>query len=293
QTSIVTPVTRSGIGLHTGKETRVTIFPARAGAGRFFTLREDPRDYTIPASAEFVVPEACKLSTRVGRIRTVEHVLAALEGLCVDNCRIHLEGNDEVPLLDGSALPWVEAIDRAGISAAKDEDGSAVARRKRFKLKFPVHVGNPESDSFVAAFPASTSMLTYCIDFREHPAIGTQCFTYFPDSCSFREEVAPARTFGLYEQIEMLRGAKLIQGGSLENALICKKVTGWVNPPLRFRDEPCRHKMLDLLGDISLCSRGGHPGIPVAHIFAFKASHALHVRFCKALLRTHEESSDA
>ncbi|XP_024520506.1 uncharacterized protein LOC9660026 [Selaginella moellendorffii] len=201
QTSIVTPVTRSGIGLHTGKETRVTIFPARAGAGRFFTLREDPRDYTIPASAEFVVPEACKLSTRVGRIRTVEHVLAALEGLCVDNCRIHLEGNDEVPLLDGSALPWVEAIDRAGICAAKDKDGNAVARRKRFKPKFPVHVGNPESDSFVAAFPASTSMLTYCIDFREHPAIGTQCFTYFPDSCSFREEVAPARTFGLYEQV--------------------------------------------------------------------------------------------
>jgi UDP-3-O-[3-hydroxymyristoyl] N-acetylglucosamine deacetylase len=143
-----------------------------------------------------------------------------------------------------------------------------------FVLKEPVSVH--QEDAFVAALPASTTRFTYGIDF-DNPSIGNQWYSWTPEQESFAEAIAPARTFALAYQIDHLRNRGLIKGGSLENALVCGD-QGWLNPPLRFSNEPVRHKLLDLVGDLSLL------GIfPVAHFLAYKASHNLHIQLAKKL----------
>jgi UDP-3-O-[3-hydroxymyristoyl] N-acetylglucosamine deacetylase len=135
-----------------------------------------------------------------------------------------------------------------------------------------------QGDAFVAALPSPTIRFTYGIDF-ELPAIGNQWHSWTPEQESFAEEIAPARTFGLAHQIEALRDRGLIKGGSLENALVCDR-SGWLNPPLRFPNEPARHKLLDLVGDLSLLGT-----YPVAHFLAYKASHNLHIQLAKKLVQ--------
>lgn len=217
-------------------------------------------------------------------MRTIEHLMSALEGLGVDNCRIEMEGGNEVPLLDGSAKMWVEAVREAGISPATDEDGNKVPR-SRFVLNKPLHVSS--GDSFVAAFPSPQLRITYGIDFGQVPAIGTQWFSVcLHDTSVYECEVAPARTFCIFEQIGELQAAGLIKGGSKDNAIICSMKDGWLNAPLRFPDEPCRHKLLDLIGDVALCAQNGDLGLPIAHIVAFKASHMLHTKFGDTLLHS-------
>ncbi|KAG0617863.1 hypothetical protein M758_4G021300 [Ceratodon purpureus] len=285
QQTIATPVTRVGVGLHSGERATVKLMPAGAGEGRYFVkLRQNAT--ILPALVKNVTDT--RLSTCLGRdgcaVYTVEHLMSALEGLGVDNCRIEIEGGDEVPLLDGSAREWVEAIEESGLSVATDSSTGAQSARNSFVVVAPISVTH--GDSFVAAFPSPFTRLTYGIDFPQVPAIGSRWFTWTPTGpSSYKDEVAPARTFGIAEQIEELRAAGLIKGGSLENALVCSMDKGWLNPPLRFEDEPCRHKLLDLIGDLALCASPGHAGLPVAHIVAFKASHALHVKFGAALLR--------
>jgi UDP-3-O-[3-hydroxymyristoyl] N-acetylglucosamine deacetylase len=205
-------------------------------------------------------------------VRTVEHLLAALVGLGIDNVRIEITG-PEVPLLDGSALGWVEVICQAG----RHLQGKP---RPVARLRQPVSVR--DGDAFVVAFPASRYRFTYGIDF-EVAAIGNQWFSWSPGEDPFGSEgfavaVAPARTFGLAHQVEQLRASGLIQGGSLDNALVCSE-EGWLNPPLRFDNEPVRHKMLDLIGDLSLLGN-----LPMAHIVAYKASHRLHGELAAALV---------
>ncbi|MCO5596384.1 hypothetical protein L7F22_050445 [Adiantum nelumboides] len=120
-------------------------------------------------------------------------------------------------------------------------------------------------------------------------AIGTQWFSVRLDrSLTYEQEVAPARTFCIAEQIPGMQAAGLIKGGSVDNAIICRMNDGWLNPPLRFSDEPCRHKLLDLIGDVALCAENGNSGLPNAHIVAFKAGHLLHTRFSLALLQAKE-----
>ncbi|MBE9130150.1 UDP-3-O-acyl-N-acetylglucosamine deacetylase, partial [Coleofasciculus sp. LEGE 07081] len=131
-------------------------------------------------------------------------------------------------------------------------------------------------EAFVAALPAPTTRFTYGLDF-DLPAIGNQWYSWTPLQESFAEAIAPARTFGLAHQIEHLRDRGLIKGGSLENALVCDE-QGWLNPPLRFSNEPVRHKLLDLVGDLSLLGT-----FPVAHFLAYKASHYLHIQLARAL----------
>ncbi|KAG6552322.1 hypothetical protein Mapa_006175 [Marchantia paleacea] len=287
QLTVAKSLAKSGIGLHSGDWAEVKVLPAAAGEGRYFVVRDthgDERSDRIPAALSYV--RETTLSTWLGGqknkgVGTVEHLLSALEGLGVDNCRIEITGGNEVPLLDGSALQWVEAIEEAGLSIALDKQGT-LQSRKVLVINEPITVCH--GDSFVAAFPAASSRLTYGIDFPQVPAIGRQWFTWSADDIgAYKSEVAPARTFGIFEQIKQLQANGLIQGGTLENALVCSMETGWVNPPLRFSDEPCRHKLLDLLGDLALCAYSGHPGLPVAHIVAYKASHALHIKFGEAL----------
>nr|WP_289623859.1 UDP-3-O-acyl-N-acetylglucosamine deacetylase [Desertifilum tharense] len=255
----------SGVSLHAGVETQVRLFPAAAGEGRYFVRVDLPDAPQIPARIDAVV--STTLSTELGqgeaRVRTVEHLLATLAALGVSDARIEING-PELPLLDGSAVQWVEAI------AAWDKTQPAPVAP--LAQPITVHAG----DAFVAAFPASRTRFTYGIDF-ELPAIGNQWHSWELDSQSFATEIAPARTFALAHQIEYLRAQGLIKGGSLENALVCGS-EGWINPPLRFANEPARHKLLDLVGDLSLLGT-----IPVAHYLAYKASHHLHVQLAQKI----------
>lgn len=259
----------SGIGLHSGATTCVRVLPAKAGEGRYFVRVDLPECPSIPARVEAVrqTTLSTELATAAGAVGTVEHLLAALAGSGVDNARIEIDGA-EVPLLDGSAKVWTDAIAQVGIIPLSQT-------RRVASLPAPIWI--QEGDSFVAALPAPAIRFTYGIDFP-YQAIGNQWHSWSPVSESFVEAIAPARTFGFADQIEQLRQAGLIKGGSLENALVCDRRSGWLNPPLRFANEPVRHKLLDLVGDLSLLGT-----IPVAHFLAYKASHKLHVQLAKAL----------
>ena len=270
QHTLAGEVTRSGIGLHSGTSTQVTIRPAAAGEGRYFVRVDLPDAPVISAQIEAVNPTM--LSTELvngnAKVRTVEHLLASLVGLGVDNARIEIDGA-EVPLLDGSAYKWAVAIADVGLV-------SQSAQVTRSILE-PIWIY--EGDAFVAAIPAPALRFSYGIDF-ELAAIGNQWHSWSPDRDSFLTEIAPARTFGLAHQIDQLRSSGLIKGGSLENALVCGD-DGWLNPPLRFSNEPVRHKLLDLVGDLSLLG-----AIPIAHFLAYKASHRLHTQLAQKISLT-------
>ncbi len=261
--------TQVGVGLHTGLGVRVQVLPAAAGEGRYFVRLDLPDMPIIPARVEAV--KATVLSTQLSQgeasVRTVEHLLAALAGMGVDNARIEIDG-PEVPLLDGSAQVWVEAIAQVGLV-------SQSVPRVVPQLQEPIWVY--QGDAFVAALPAPETRFTYGIDF-DLPAIGNQWYSWCLTSPDFRAEIAPARTFGLAHQIDLLRQQGLIKGGSLDNALVCGS-EGWLNPPLRFANEPARHKILDLVGDLSLLGT-----FPTAHFFAYKASHNMHIQLAQRIL---------
>ncbi|MBD1911302.1 MULTISPECIES: UDP-3-O-acyl-N-acetylglucosamine deacetylase [unclassified Leptolyngbya] len=259
---------QAGIGLHSGEIAHVTVKPAPTSAGRVFVRVDLPNAPAIPAHISQVRQTTLSTELAVGdaTVRTVEHLLAALSGMGIADAMIEIDG-PEVPLLDGSALPWVEAIAQAG--------------RTPQPLPQPVILTEPlwvrHEDAFVAALPAPELRFTYGIDF-DLPAIGNQWVSWSPQQESFEQAIAPARTFGLAHQIEHLQAVGLIKGGSLDNALVCGP-DGWLNPPLRFSNEPVRHKLLDLVGDLSLV------GIfPQAHYLAYKASHQLHTRLAQQLI---------
>lgn len=272
QSTLASEFELSGIGLHSGEQTRVRVLPAAVGEGRYFVRTDLPGAPIIPAKVEAVSQTALSTElTGIGdaQIRTVEHLLAALAGMGVDNARIEVDG-PEVPLLDGSALVWVEAIAHTGLVVQAE-----AANRQLSPLLNPVWVRH--GDAFVAALPAAETRFSYGIDFDE-PAIGNQWYSWSPEAESFASAIAPARTFGLARQVDQLRQAGLIKGGSLENALVCDR-SGWLNPPLRFTNEPVRHKILDLVGDLSLLGTW-----PTAHYLAYKASHNLHIQLGLALI---------
>jgi UDP-3-O-[3-hydroxymyristoyl] N-acetylglucosamine deacetylase len=270
QSTLKSEIELSGIGLHSGEPTRVRVLPAAVGEGRYFVRIDLPGAPIIPAKIEAVCQTA--LSTELAgaagdQIRTVEHLLAALAGMGADNARIEVDG-PEVPLLDGSALVWVEAIAHTGLvsqQCQEDPNGS-------FVVAEPIWVRH--GDAFAAALPSAQTRFSYGIDFEEQ-AIGNQWYSWSPEVESFATAIAPARTFGLARQVDQLRQAGLIKGGTLENALVCDR-SGWLNPPLRFVNEPVRHKIL--VGDLSLLGTW-----PKAHYLAYKASHNLHVQLAKAL----------
>lgn len=270
QQTIAAPFSISGIGLHSGEQVSVTVKPAPVDAGRYFIYR----DTKIPANTTVV--KASQLSTELRHngtgVRTVEHLLSALFGMGVHNACIEMS-SAELPILDGSALPWVEAIAKVGIKTQLEGD-------RLIALNEPVTVS--KGDSFVTAIPADTLRFTYGVEYPSK-AIGEQWFSWSPEIEDFSEkfttEIAPARTFTLAAYIDQARAAGLIKGGSLDNAIVCDG-DRWINPPLRFENEPCRHKLLDLIGDISLLGF-----LPRAHILAYKASHNLHAEFALAIAK--------
>lgn len=276
QHTLAAEILQTGVGLHSGITTHVTIKNAAPGSGRYFVRVDLPESPIIPAQVAAV--NHTVLSTQLGKneihIRTVEHILAALAGCGVDNARIEIDG-PEVPLLDGSALVWAESIGKVGLLTQSSPSKETIV------INEPIWVR--QEDAFVCAMPAPETRFTYGIDF-DLPAIGNQWYSWtMPTSedysdQSFVTEIAPARTFGLLDQIEYLQKSGLIKGGNLENALVCGP-EGWLNPPLRFANEPVRHKILDLVGDLSLLGK-----FPQAHFLAYKASHQLHVQLAQKIL---------
>ncbi|MCT7956128.1 UDP-3-O-acyl-N-acetylglucosamine deacetylase [Laspinema palackyanum] len=267
---LVAPVERAGVGLHTGSLTRVKILPGVPGEGRCFVRVDLPGCPVIPARVDAVhqTTLSTELAIAQASVRTVEHLLAALMAMGVEDARIEVDG-PELPLLDGSALSWVEAIAQVGLVPTISGDQPEIT-------PLSTAVSIYEGDAFVSAIPSPELRFSYGIDFPE-PAIGNQWHSWSPSQSSFATDIAPARTFGLARQIEQLRTAGLIKGGSLDNALVCGE-TGWINPPLRFPNEPVRHKILDLVGDLSLLGP-----LPLAHFIAYKASHKLHIQLVRAL----------
>ncbi|OVA12165.1 UDP-3-O-acyl N-acetylglucosamine deacetylase [Macleaya cordata] len=201
QQTLTSEIEKSGKTLHSGASSTVRLFPAMAGEGRFFVCGD--RRTRIPASIDFVTESVLctTLCNRDGaKVRTVEHLLSALEASGVDNCRIEVVGADEVPLLDGSAKEWVEAIEKAGLSVSKDYNGNSMEKLAPF-LNEPVHVWR--NDSFVAAFPSPKVSISYGIYFPQVPAIGCQWFSSVPmDDSFYMKEIASSRTFCIYEELE-------------------------------------------------------------------------------------------
>ena len=268
QRSLAAPVSCTGVGLHLGQTTQVTVLPESANSGRYF-VRTDSGSGTIPADVSAV--SQTRLSTQLGvskgeQVRTVEHLLAALWAAGVDNARIEIDG-PEVPLLDGSAQEWCRLFRSVGTVEQS-------ALRNRRIITEPLTIW--DADAYVMALPASELRFSYGIDFPM-AAIGNQWYSWSLAEGNFAERLAPARTFAMAHQIDGLRSQGLIKGGSLNNALVCDQA-GWLNPPLRFANEPARHKLLDLVGDLSLLGV-----LPTMHVTAYRASHSLHVQLARQL----------
>ncbi len=275
QQTIAQSFTLTGVGLHSGEKVTVTVKPASADEGRYFVRADLPNSPQIPATVEVVsqTQMSTELADGEAKIRTVEHLLSALVGLGIDNARIEVDGA-ELPLLDGSGKDWVEQIQAVGQSACQGLQKTGI------EVTTPVSVQG--EDAIVAAFPAARTRFSYGIDFPV-PAIGQQWYSWEPAQNDYDRAIAPARTFVMAQQVEALREAGLIKGGRLDNALVCND-EGWLNPPLRFANEPVRHKLLDLVGDLSLLGT-----LPKAHIFAYKASHHLHIKLATLLTQNHHE----
>lgn len=257
-----------GIGLHSGRRVHLTLKPAPANSGIVFR-RLDRDAVEIPATVEHLacINHATCLARGETRIETVEHLLAALTALGVDNVVVELDAA-EVPIMDGSAAPFIYLIHEAGIR-------QLAAPRQFIRLTRPLSVA--QDGRQVAAYPSDSLRVSYTINFN-HPLLRHQEHSLEVHESSFMEEIAPARTFGFQKDVEILRQNGLALGGSLDNAIVLSE-TGVLNNPLRFTDEFVRHKILDILGDLSLL---GHPLL--AHIVAVRAGHGIHTQLAKEIL---------
>lgn len=302
QRTIKDPVSFSGVGLHTGNISTVTFHPAPENYGYRFVRTDIPDCPEIPALVDNVVDISRGTTLAVGnaKVHTVEHVLAALVGLQIDNCKIELTSN-EPPVGDGSAMPYVEALMKAGFVEQK-------APKDYLIIDQTVRYTNEDKGVDIVALPNDDFRVTVMIDYH-NPALGSQHTGLFDLQKEFTEEFAPARTFCFLTEVEMLREHGLIKGGNIDNAIVivdkdmsddelkslCKKLkiedtvvlgTNGVlnNRQLRFKNEPARHKLLDMLGDLALA------GAPMkAQILAARPGHASNIEFARKIRRLHEQ----
>ncbi len=268
QKTIKSEISFTGIGIHTGKIINIRLIPAQRDTGVVF-YRKD-KGVSFKAKLPFVIDTS--LATTIGfdgiKIRTVEHLLASFHALGITNIIVELDGG-EIPVMDGSALKFVEAILQVGIA-------------KQGKTMPILKITNPfiyeEKFSRVSVFPHKGFRITYKI-FYEHPLIGEQTLSMDINGTNFVREIAPARTFGFLRDIQYLLKNGFARGGSLDNAIVLDE-KGLVGSSLRFRDEFVRHKILDALGDFSLL------GYPLqGHFVIEKGGHTAHVNFLKNLLQ--------
>jgi len=257
-----------GIGLHSGNKVQLSLKPAPVDFGIRFR-RTDLGDHEVPANVQHLggIQLATALSRNAVSVETVEHLLAALVSMRIDNVLIELN-SPEVPIMDGSAAPFVYLIQEAGIKPQ-------ASARKYLKIVRPIALSR--GDKRIALYPSDHFDVTYSISF-DHPLLRHQARTLRITEESFIEEIAPARTFTFLKDVEMLRQNGLALGGSLDNAIVLGE-TGVLNNALRFEDEFVRHKILDAIGDLALV---GYP--VVGHLVAHRAGHALHTEFAAKIL---------
>jgi len=259
-------ISKEGVGLHSGEKTKVKIssyekegyyVSFKDKSGEIFKLTQDLIGSTMLCTA-------VKLGGR--NLYTIEHLLSSLAGCGLSYIHIEVEGK-EIPLLDGSAIQWVKAFEEVGIKKAPKPDNFFREINKSIILN--------KEDSVIVATPSEKTTIISTISFS-YKAIGDQTFVIDLNPKNFVEMIAPARTFGFKDQFQELSELGLIKGGSLENALVCDG-DNWVNPPLRFDNEPIRHKILDLIGDLALV------GLPKAQILVYKGSHSLNALLASSL----------
>lgn len=261
ETTLARPVSVSGVGLHSGVPVSIRILPAPAATGIVFE-RTDLENFRIPALWDHVarVSYATSLMRQGVLISTTEHLLSVLYSMGVDNAVIEID-NLEVPIVDGSGAPFVELIRHAGLRTL---------RRKRRYLRIRQEVSVEAPGKRITILPADHFLLT-CNIYFDHPLVGHQTTRMEVTPERYAADIAPARTFGFAWELDQMRNMGLIRGATLENA-ICFDRGCVLNPGgLRFADEPCRHKVLDLIGDLALI---GKPLL--GHVVAERAGHAMH-----------------
>jgi UDP-3-O-[3-hydroxymyristoyl] N-acetylglucosamine deacetylase len=268
QRTLRRPITCAGIGLHSGNKVTLSLKPAPANSGVRFR-RSDLGGLEVAATVKHVggINYATGLMRDAVRVDTVEHLLAALVSLGIDNVVVELN-SPEVPIMDGSAAPFIYLIQEAGVKPL-------TAPRRYLKVLRPIALSR--GDKRIALYPSDHFKVTYSIAF-DHPMLRHQSRTIRLSEESFVEEIAAARTFTFLKEVEVLRQQGLALGGSLENAVVIGD-TGILNNALRFDDEFVRHKILDVIGDMALV---GHPVI--GHLVAHRGGHALHTAFAAQVL---------
>lgn len=264
-------VKTSGIGLFTGHHVTLSLIPAPENTGVRFRRVDLPDRPTFPAAVDYV--RGTPRCTIIGKgdvcIQTVEHILSAIKAYDIDNVLIEVDGC-EVPICDGSSLSFIELIEHGGVAIQK-------ATRRIRELEVPIFWSR--GDVHLVALPASEFRVSYMLSYPHSSLLHSQFFSAVIDEENYRQDIAPCRTFSLYEETVPLIEQGLIKGGSLENAVVIKGDTVLNPEGLRFVNEPARHKVLDLVGDISLV---GHPFL--AHIIAIRSGHFSNIAFARELL---------
>ncbi len=262
QHSIRKPVACDGVGLHSGAPVTMTLRPAPPDHGIVF--RVGPDQIQVPVRPESLVNGYYATTIGVGgaggvQVQTVEHLLAAVQGVGIDNLLVDIDAA-ELPAMDGSAAPFVSLLYTAG------REAQPVARRPPLRVTQTIRVG--DDARWIQISPAAELRISYTLDL-DHPAVGVQVASFGATEQSFVEELASARTYGFLKDLELLRQQGLALGGSLDNAVVVGQERV-LNGELRFQDEFVRHKILDVIGDLALLGR------PVlGHVVARNAGHAL------------------
>jgi UDP-3-O-[3-hydroxymyristoyl] N-acetylglucosamine deacetylase len=268
----------SGVGIHTGQEVSLRFCPADPGKGVFFKRVDLPGAPIIPATFEYVfdTSRSTNIALQDIKIYTIEHVLAAVRAFEIDNLCIELSGI-EPPAGNGSSDVFVELIENAGVK--EQEEKTAL-----IQLTEPVYYS--DGDIHIVALPSHEYRISYTLHYPNSQALGTQFHSVVVNKENFKNEIAPCRTFALYEELSYLMDRGLIKGGSLDNAVVIKDQAVISKNGLFFPNEMVRHKILDAIGDFSLV--GMHF---LAHIIAIRSGHAANFQFAKKLFNRISESS--
>lgn len=273
QKTIAGEASHSGTGLHTGCKTTVTFKPALPDAGITIIRKCGGRSFRIPVEVSSFVdaPRRTTIGTDGVKVHTVEHILAAVTGLGIDNLEIEVS-EDEVPEIDGSAMPFVDIIEKAGIVEQNKE-------KKYFKVKKSVSVS--EGNVMLTAVPMDRFRISFTIDY-DKPGLQVQFASFDINKDNFTREIAPARTFCFEDEAKELQSQGLGKGANFTNTMVISE-KGVVNGEPRFKNEFVRHKILDLLGDLSLV------GKPIlGHIIAIRSGHSSNIKLVRELKKTAE-----
>ena len=273
QKTVQREVVVSGIGIFTGANVSVKICPASPNSGIIFQRTDLPGQPEIPAQLSFVreTPRCTRLATEKGSVSTVEHLLSALFAYGITNARIEVNG-PEIPIGDGSAKIFVDLIEKAELQVQE-------APCDDLRISEPIYWS--EGDVHLVALPSSEFRLSYTLHYPASSLLRSQYYSFPLQLVPYKTEIAPCRTFSLYEEIFPLIEKGIIKGGGLDNALVIQG-DKFLNPEgARFEDEMVRHKILDLIGDLALIGKR-----LFAHVIAVRSGHASNIAFAKTLLKT-------